>query len=127
MSKRLMIILAVALIAVAGIYFVMRPLGNENMKEITLTIVSERDSFNETKNYRTDKEFLGEFLIDKKLVEFQESQYGRYITAVKGMKSNDAEQYWWSIEVNGEPATLGMDQLVLEEGKTYSLTLRKGW
>ncbi|MGI6359407.1 MAG: DUF4430 domain-containing protein [Bacillota bacterium] len=127
MNKRLTTILVVALIAALGVYYFTRPVGDENLKEFQLTIVSERDDFEETKAYQAENEFLGDFLVEQEIVEYQESQFGRFITGVQGMMADDEQQYWWSIEVDGEQATVGMDELVLEEGKTYSLTLRKGY
>ncbi len=127
MNKRLTVLLVVALIAAGGIYYFTRPVGDQNLKEFNLTIVSERDDFNETTTHQAENEFLGDFLIEEEIVEFQESQFGRFITGVQGMMSDDAQQYWWSIEVDGEQATVGMDELVLEEGRIYSLTLRKGF
>jgi hypothetical protein len=126
-NKRLTTILVVALIAALGVYYFTRPVGDENLKEFQLTIVSERDDFEETKAYQAENEFLGDFLVEQEIVEYQESQFGRFITGVQGMMADDEQQYWWSIEVDGEQATVGMDELVLEEGKTYSLTLRKGY
>ena len=36
-------------------------------------------------------------------------------------------QYWWCITVNDEEAASGADEIALEEGSTYTFTLKQGW
>jgi hypothetical protein len=116
---------AVALLVL--VYYLSRPEINPNLKTIELEIVSERDSYSEVETFETEHMYLADLLIEEELIEYQESDFGRFITAVLGMESDDAEQYWWSIAVDGEPAVVGIDQLPLEDGRTYSLILIQGY
>ena len=43
------------------------------------------------------------------------------------MEEDLANQYWWSVLVNGESAVTGAEQIVLEDGVTYSFVLMQGW
>jgi len=36
-------------------------------------------------------------------------------------------QEWWCLQVDGEDAMVGASQIVLEEGKAYSLILKVGY
>lgn len=99
----------------------------EGEKSITVQVVSERDQYSFSEEYTTDLEYLGDFLEKENLIGFDKSEYGRYITSVQGYASNDEEQSWWSISVNGESAASGVDQIVIEDGAVYLLELKIGW
>ena len=43
------------------------------------------------------------------------------------MEEDLTNQYWWSVLVNGESAVTGAEQIVLEDGVTYSFVLMQGW
>ena len=96
-------------------------------KSFTLTISSERDSFNETINGESDEEFLGTYLRTVEGLEYSESDYGIYITGYKGMTEDMDNQYWWCIYVGDESATTGADEIPLTDGGSYSLVLTQGW
>ncbi len=96
-------------------------------KNITIQVESERDSYSFEKEYNTDLEYLGDFLEKENLIEFEELDYGRYVIAVQGYSANDEEQSWWNISVNGESATTGVDEIVLEDESVYKLELKIGW
>ena len=96
-------------------------------KSFTLTISSERDSFNETINGESDEEFLGTYLRTVEGLEYSESDYAIYITGYNGMTEDMDNQYWWCIYVGDEPATTGADEIPLTDGGSYSLVLTQGW
>lgn len=120
--------LLVVLVAVsAGFYFHFTQKPVEGEKAISIEIVSSRDSFRDTKKYTTDKEYLGDFLVEKKLAETKASEYGRFIVAVGVMKADDVKQYWWSIKVDGEMSATGIDLIAVTDGSSYTLTLEQGY
>lgn len=125
---KILVALLVTIVIFSGIGFYFYQSGNNDLKEVTVEIISKRDDFNEKENFKTDKEYLGDLLKEEKLVtDYEDSEYGMYIHGVKNMADDPLAQYWWSLSVDGKSATQGADSLVLEDGKTYTLELRQGY
>ena len=62
--------------------------AQSGMKEFQVEIVSERDSYAQVETYRSHAEYLGEFLRTLEICEWQESDYGIYITGFDGMQED---------------------------------------
>lgn len=125
---KILVALLVTIVIFSGIGFYFYQSGNNDLKEVTVEIISKRDDFNEKENFKTDKEYLGDLLKEEKLVtDYEDSEYGMYIHGVKNIADDPSAQYWWSLSVDGKSATQGADSLVLEDGKTYTLELRQGY
>ena len=74
----------------------------------------------------TDKEILGDALLELGLVAGEESQYGLYVKRVNGVLADfDQGGYWWSLAVNGEGAMVGVDSTAIEAGAVYRFTRTK--
>ena len=99
----------------------------EGMKEFQVEVVSERDSYSETKDCKSDAEYLGEFLRTMEGCEWEDSTYGIYIKGFDGMMEDMDNQYWWCVTVNGEAVSSGADGIVLTDGDVYTFTLMQGW
>lgn len=99
----------------------------EGMKEFQIEVVSDRDSYSEVIDCKSDAEYLGEFLRTFEGCEWQDSDYGIYITGFNGMQEDIDNQYWWCITVNGEMSMTGADEIPLQEGDVYNFTLTQGW
>ena len=121
------IVLVVLCVGMWFIYSKTREKPVEGGKQITVQIESKRDKYSFEQSYNTDEEYLGNFLDKQGLIGFNESEYGRYITSVQGYESNDEEQSWWSISVNGESAMTGVDEIVINDNDVYLLELKIGW
>lgn len=120
------LVVVIGLFAGISIYF--QQSGNENLKKVNIEVISKRDNYQETKEVKTDKEFLGEALVDEKIVtNYEDGQYGMYIRGVENMNDDEANQYWWCILVDGKSAPTGAESLVLEDGATYTLELKQGY
>ncbi len=52
----------------------------------------------------------------------QKGQYGEFVTGLLGVKADSKKEYF-NIKVDGKDATVGVSQLPLEDGKTYTFTL----
>lgn len=75
----------------------------------------------------TDKENLGEALLEYELVSGDQSQYGLYIKSVNGIEADyDKNQAWWSISKDGESLMTGADSTPIADGENYELTYTKG-
>ncbi len=125
------IIAVIVLIGVGvGLWFIYqssKETPTEGEKLITVKVVSERDSYTFEQDYKTDEEYLGDFLEKEDLIQFDTTEFGRFIKGVKGYMSDDAEQSWWQVLVDGERALTGVDEIVVDDGKTYTLQLVIGW
>lgn len=132
MSKKTKILVAsifAAIVLVAGaiaIIFNVRETQSGN-KSFTFSVVSDRDSYNNELSCKSDLEFLGQYLRTLPECEYQESEYGIYITGFDGMSEDIDNQYWWCICVDGASATTGADEIPLTDGGNYSLVLMQGW
>lgn len=96
-------------------------------KQFTIEIVSERDDYENTAVYHSDAEYLGDFLRTMDSCQYEESDYGIYITGFDGMEQDLDNQYWWCVSVNGQAATTGADEIPLQDGDVYNFTLTQGW
>ena len=75
---------------------------------------------------KTDKATVGEALLDEKLIEGTDSQYGLYVTKVNGIEANyDVDGTYWAFYINGEYAMTGVDPTNVEDGATYSFKVEK--
>ena len=132
MSKKKKITLISVFVAVVAVAAIVAVVLNQKstiagMKNFKVQIVSERDGYDQTTDCKSDAEFLGEFLRNYSDCEYQESDYGIYVTGFDGMKEDLDNQYWWCISVNGEAAVTGADEIPLQDGDTYNFTLKQGW
>lgn len=96
-------------------------------KKFQVEVVSDRDGYSETKEYVSYAEYLGEFLRTMEGCEWQERDFGIYITGFDGMMEDTDNQYWWSVSVNGESSMTGADEIPLTDGDVYNFTLMQGW
>ena len=95
-------------------------------KEVTVVVV-HGDEKEATFTYQTDAEYLGDVLLDNKLVEGEVGQYGLYITAVDGETADDSRQQWWCITKGGEKLNTSADTTPIQDGEQYELTLTEGY
>lgn len=89
-------------------------------------IVVDKDG-NETKFVvKTDKKTVGEALLDAKLIEGEDGQYGLYVKKVNGIVADyDVDQTYWGFFIDDEMAMTGVDSTNIEEGKVYSFKVSK--
>ena len=128
-NKRRWWIALVALIVVAailaGLYFLFRADPPEGEKTVTVKVVHADQSEKEF-TYETDDEYLGELLTEEGLVEGETSEYGMYITKVDGEQAVfETDNAYWALYENGEYASTGADQTVLDNGDEFSIVYTK--
>ena len=74
----------------------------------------------------TDKDTVGEALLEHELIAGEEGAYGMYIKKVNGITADyDVDQSYWAFYVNGEYAMTGVDMTEIVEGDTYRLEYAK--
>lgn len=93
----------------------------EGSTEFTLTVVD-----NEGKETRfeihTDKETVGEALLELELIAGDEGEFGLYIKTVNGITVDyDKDGKYWAFYVDDEYALAGVDATAITEGASYAL------
>lgn len=69
----------------------------------------------------TDKETVGEALVELGLIAGKDDQYGLYVETVNGITIDfDRDGKYWAFYVNGEYALTGVDTTIITEGESYS-------
>ena len=134
-SFKVELLVSIVIILLAlGAVFVFRGGFSNNKNEadtgqskVEVNVVNENEDYDKTYSFETQEKTLGDLLDKEKLVEYQDSDYGRFITGVDGMKADDSKQLWWSVEVNGESAQTGVDGIEIKDGDKYTLRMMEGY
>ena len=75
---------------------------------------------------KTDKDTVGEALIEHGLIAGEEGPYGLYVKVVNGITADyDIDQSYWSFYISGEYAMTGIEKTDITEGTTYKLEYTK--
>ena len=120
-------IIFIALLAIlAYVYVATRPQATEGSKKIVVEVIIPGEDSEEF-TIQTDAEFLRQALEEKDLVKGSESQYGLFITEVNGRAANSDKQEWWAITQDGEQLMYGVDQVAINDGDHYEITLTVGY
>lgn len=83
--------------------------------------VTDQDGNETSFEIHTDKETVGEALLEVGLIEGEDSEYGLYVKSVNGISADyDKDGVYWAFYVNGEYAQSGVDSTTITEGDTYS-------
>jgi hypothetical protein len=132
MNKKTWIaVLAVLLVAVLAVgmlllYHYTRPEGVTGDKKITVKVV-HKDKTEKVFTYETNEEYLGPVLSGAGLLQGDEGPYGLMIHTVDGEKADwNVDQSYWAVYQGEEYATVGIDQMVIQDGDTFSLVYTIG-
>ncbi len=94
-------------------------------KTVQVEVVAEDKSV--TFTIHTDKETLGDALLEHQLIEGENGPYGLYIKTVNGILADyDINQTYWALSKNGESSMTGVDGTKIADGEHYELTCTKG-
>ena len=100
-----------------------RPAVKEGSKAIVVQVVDNEDK-TVTYNHKTDAFFLMQAMeeIDNLHIDGEDSTYGMFIKSVNGLQAvYELDNAYWSVYVNGEYATQGVDTQPVNDGDTYTL------
>ena len=111
------VVLVVA--ALAAIYFSTRPTAAEGEKTFTLTVVHSEGSKDFT--ISTEEEYLAPALMAEGIINNEGVETGMYFTVDGETASWEENQSYWAIYVGEEYATVGMNDLPVEDGGVYKL------
>ena len=92
----------------------------EGKTEFPFTVVDKEG--NETVfEIHTDKETVGEALLELDLIAGEDGEYGLYVKTVNGITADyDKDGTYWAFYINGEYASTGVDLTTIKEGDSYS-------
>ncbi len=89
--------------------------------------VTDKDGGTSSYAVHTDADSVGQALLDLKIIDGSDSDYGLYVTTVNGQTLDwDADQMYWAFYENGEYASAGVDQTPITEGATYAFVATAG-
>lgn len=132
-KRELMITLVILLLAIGAVVlfqsgiFSKKGDSSEEKLNISVEVINENEDYEKIYDLQTEEATLGELLDKEGLIEAQDSEYGRYIVAVDGMKADDSKEQWWCVLVNGESAATGVDEIRLEDNSKYTLEMKTGY
>ena len=109
----------------AAMVFSLVGCGDENTvgsgeKQFTFEVTGI-DGNTETFTVKTDKDIVGEALLDEGLIEGTQGQYGLYVLTVNGERHEYTEDgKYWAFYIDGEYAMTGVDSTQIKEGSVYA-------
>lgn len=132
MQKKLKVavgVIVVALLVAAGVFWFSHK-DNPGHKEFEVQVVNEFEGYDEVIQAEGDQDSFGEWLRDNEEdmgLTYDETEYGMFITGVKNMDVDDAEQEWWTVLINDTPSENGVDRIQINDGETYTLEMKRGY
>lgn len=116
MSAGLIVLIALF----SAIFILSRPNTEEGSKQIGVTVVFADKSEKEY-TIKTDAEYLADALIEEKIIK-EKSKDGMY-TVIDGERADyTLDGSWWCLTVNGEMASVGINDQPVLDGENYELT-----
>lgn len=96
----------------------------EGSKTITVDVIIDDNKL--TFTLKTDGATLGDALVDTKLVEGDQGDYGLFITHVNGIRADyNLDGAYWSINQNGQALMSGADSTNISGGESFELVYTK--
>lgn len=123
------LIFLVVLAAMVIVYVTSRPEPSgetAGKKAITVLVAIPEE---ETKEFviKTDADYLRQALDQEKLIEGKVESFGFYLTAVNKVIADESKQEWWCITKRGEEVFTGVDEIAIQDGDQYEITLTTGY
>lgn len=92
----------------------------EGSKTFALSVV-DKDGGETQFEVHTDKETVGDALLELGMIAGEESEYGLYVKTVNGITADyDKDGVYWAFYINGEYAMTGVSATNITEGDSYS-------
>lgn len=88
--------------------------------------VVDKDGNETAFEIHTDKEIVGEALLELGLIAGEDGDYGLFVKEVNGIIADyDEDGTYWAFYVNGEYAVSGVDTTTIEAGASYAFKVEK--
>lgn len=96
----------------------------EGKNTVTVEVKAGEQSIKFTVN--TDKDTVGAALMEHKLIDGDQGDYGLYVKKVNGITADyDTNKAYWAFYVDDAYANAGIDQTKIEKDKLYRLEYAK--
>ncbi len=83
--------------------------------------VTDADGKETSYEIHTDKDTVGDALLELKLIDGEDGDYGLYVKTVDGITVDyDKDGKYWAFYVDGDYATAGVDATKITEGSKYA-------
>ena len=93
-------------------------------KTVTVEVKAGDDSV--TFTIKTDKDTLGEALLDHGLIDGDQGAFGLYVKSVNGIVADyDIDKSYWSLYKDGEYSMTGVDTTKIADGEHYEIVYTK--
>lgn len=115
----------VAALLVVGYFAFLAPKAQEGSKEVKIEVIIESAKIDKDFTYKTDAAFMKDLLEEKKdelQAVTETGSYGLFLTGLMGVEADETKEYY-NIKIDGVDATVGISELPVENGKTYTFTL----
>ena len=97
----------------------------EGENQFLFTVV-DKEGIETVFEIHTDKEIVGEALLDLGLIDGENGEFGLYVKTVNGIVADyEVDSTYWAFYVNGEYAMSGVDSTKIEEGSSYTFKVEK--
>ena len=91
-----------------------------------LFTVVDKDGVETPFEIYTDKEIVGDALLELELIAGEDGEFGLYVKTVNGIVADyDVDGTYWAFYVNGEYAMSGVDATTIEEDTAYMFKVEK--
>lgn len=92
----------------------------EGSMQFAFTVV-DKEGMESKFEIHTDKETVGEALLELELISGDEGEYGLYVKTVNGITADyDKDGVYWAFYVNDEYAQTGVDTTPVTDGASYA-------
>lgn len=83
--------------------------------------VTDLDGKVTTREIATDKQTVGEALLEQEIIAGEQGDYGLYVKTVDGLTLDyETDGKYWAFYVDGEYAMAGVDATDITDGSTYA-------
>ncbi len=126
-NKKLSVILSAILIVViagfAALVIAKKPEVQKGGKDITVTVVF-KDKTEKEYEISTDAEFLGDALLEEKIVTEDEYKNGNGMyTVIAGERADyTLDKSWWCLTKGGETVNVGINEQPISDGDSFEIT-----
>ena len=116
--------LVIAIIGIFVIFNLSKPA--QTNKTLSISVVHGDESVKDF-TIQTIKANLADALVDEKIAEGSDSEYGLFITTVDGETADETKEQWWCITKGGEQLNTGASDTITADGDKYEITLTTGY
>lgn len=89
-------------------------------------VVVDQDGNETVFEIHTNKEIVGDALMELELIDGEDGDFGLYVKTVNGITADyDKDGVYWAFYVNDEYALTGVDSTTITDGDTYSFKIEK--